>query len=122
MLDEADGIIDAVNDCIHERQANVVILTGGTGVTRRDVTPEALERIFDKKISGFGEMFRHLSFAKIGMSAVQSRAMAGVVDGAYVFSLPGSPSACLDAWDGILLSQLDIRTRPCNFAEMIGRL
>ncbi|MEZ5824142.1 MAG: molybdenum cofactor biosynthesis protein B [Geminicoccaceae bacterium] len=100
----------------------VILSTGGTGVTGRDVTPEALDAVADKKIPGFGELFRWLSFEKIGTSTIQSRADAGLVDGTYVFILPGSPGACRDAWEGILESQLDIRHRPCNFAEMMPRL
>ena len=100
----------------------VILSTGGTGVTGRDVTPEALDDVADKKIAGFGELFRFQSYEKIGTSTIQSRADAGIVAGTYVFVLPGSPGACRDAWDGILLSQLDIRHRPCNFAELLPRL
>ena len=100
----------------------VVISTGGTGITGRDVTPEALAQVVEKDIPGFGEMFRMISFQKIGTSALQSRAMAGVAKGTYLFALPGSPGACKDGWDEILANQLDIRHRPCNFAELIPRL
>ena len=101
---------------------DVIIATGGTGVTGRDVTPEALVAVQDKDIPGFGELFRMVSYQKIKTSTMQSRACAGVVGGTYVFALPGSPGACKDAWDEILVHQLDIRTRPCNFVEMIPRL
>lgn len=100
----------------------VIVTTGGTGVTGRDVTPEALRDVAEKRIEGFGELFRWQSFQKIGTSTVQSRADAGVLNGTYIFCLPGSPSACRDGWDGILKDQLDIRHRPCNFAELLPRL
>jgi len=100
----------------------VIITTGGTGVTGRDVTPEALRDVAEKRIEGFGELFRWQSYQKIGTSTVQSRADAGVLNGTYIFCLPGSPSACRDGWDGILKDQLDIRHRPCNFAELLPRL
>ena len=100
----------------------MVLATGGTGVTGRDVTPEAFFEIYEKEIPGFGELFRMLSYDLIGTSTIQSRATAGVAGGTYLFALPGSPGACRDAWDGILLSQLDIRHKPCNFAELIPRL
>jgi molybdenum cofactor biosynthesis protein B len=101
---------------------DVVISTGGTGVTGRDVTPEALDAVIEKPIPGFGELFRMISFQKIGSSTVQSRAAAGVAKGTYLFALPGSPGACRDGWDDILQAQLDIRHRPCNFAELLPRL
>jgi molybdenum cofactor biosynthesis protein B len=100
----------------------VIIATGGTGVTGRDVTPEAFEAVFEKPIPGFGELFRMLSYESVGVSTIQSRAVAGVAHGTYLFALPGSTGACKDAWDGILQYQLDIRFRPCNFAELIPRL
>ena len=103
-------------------EIDCIITTGGTGLTGRDVTPEAMRGLFDKEIEGFGEMFRWLSHDKIGTSALQSRAIAGVTAGTYVFSLPGSPSACKDGWDNILRYQLDIRHRPCNFVEIMPRL
>lgn len=99
-----------------------VISTGGTGVTGRDVTPEAFAEVYEKEIAGFGELFRQISFKFIGTSTVQSRATAGVANGTYLFALPGSPGACRDGWDHILKDQLDIRYRPCNFAEMMPRL
>ncbi len=101
---------------------DVVLATGGTGVTGRDVTPEAFRAVYEKEIPGFGELFRQLSYAQIGTSTIQSRATAGVCQGTYLFALPGSPNACRDAWDWILGGQLDSRTRPCNFAELIPRL
>lgn len=103
-------------------EVDVVITTGGTGVTGRDVTPEAVAAVCDKLIPGFGELFRTLSFDKIGTSTIQSRAIAGVCAGTYVFALPGSTGACKDGWDGILKHQLDSRFRPCNFAELLPRL
>ncbi len=105
-----------------QKSIDAIITTGGTGVTGRDLTPEALLGLGGKEIIGFGELFRMKSFEKIGSSAVQSRAMAIVVDGCYIFALPGSPSACQDGWDWILSTQLDIRHRPCNFVELMPRL
>ena len=99
----------------------VVITTGGTGITRRDVTPEAVRAVIDKEIEGFGELFRWLSHAKIGTSTIHSRALAGIADKTLIFAVPGSPSACRDAWDDILKSQLDSRFRPCNFVELMDR-
>ncbi len=122
---EKDNITDiqkAVKAWCKNPKIDAVITTGGTGLTGRDVTPEALIGIFDKTIDGFGEMFRAISFAKIGTSALQSRAVAGVLDATYVFALPGSPSACRDGWDEILKWQLDNRHRPCNFVEIMPRL
>ncbi|MEL0143438.1 MAG: molybdenum cofactor biosynthesis protein B [Alphaproteobacteria bacterium] len=105
-----------------DENIEVIISTGGTGVTGRDVTPEALSDVTEKRIDGFGELFRWISFQKIGTSTVQSRADAGVVNGTYIFVLPGSPGACRDGWDDILKDQLDIRHKPCNFAELLPRL
>lgn len=107
---------------IDDQGIDVVISTGGTGLTGRDVTPEAFRGVFDKEIDGFGEMFRYISFQKIGTSSLQSRAVAGVSNGTYLFALPGSPSACRDAWDNLLVYQLDYRHRPCNFVEIMPRL
>lgn len=107
---------------IDNKEIDVVIATGGTGLTGRDVTPEAFRAVFEKEIEGFGEMFRFLSFQKIGTSTLQSRAVAGVAGGTYLFALPGSPSACRDAWDDLLAHQLDYRHRPCNFVEIMPRL
>lgn len=100
----------------------VVITTGGTGVTGRDNTPEVIEKVSEKLITGFGELFRWLSYANVGTSTIQSRATAGVANGTYLFALPGSNGAVKDGWDQILVHQLDIRHRPCNFAELIPRL
>ena len=120
--DEAQDIIAALHGFIADKTIDVVISTGGTGLTGRDVTPEAFREVFDKEIEGFGEMFRFLSFQKIGTSTLQSRALAGVAGGTYLFALPGSPSACRDAWDDLLSHQLDYRHRPCNFVEIMPRL
>lgn len=120
--DDADRIIAQLNHWIDDAGVDVVISTGGTGVTGRDVTPEAFKRVYDKEIEGFGELFRMLSFKLIGTSTIQSRATAGVARGTYLFALPGSPGACKDGWDLILRDQLDSRFRPCNFAELIPRL
>jgi len=107
---------------IADPEIDCVISTGGTGLTGRDVTIEALEAVYQKEIPGFGELFRYLSYQKIGTSTVQSRAMGAVADGTYLFALPGSTGACKDAWDGILSTQLDSRYRPCNFVELFPRL
>jgi len=107
---------------IADPEVDVVISTGGTGVTGRDVTPEAFHAVYEKHIPGFGEIFRWLSWQKVGTSTIQSRATAGVAHGTYLFALPGSPSACRDAWDDILKHQLDNRYRPCNLVELMPRL
>jgi molybdenum cofactor biosynthesis protein B len=120
--DDIDEIQAMLKLWIEDPEIDIVISTGGTGVTGRDVTPEAFRGIFDKEIEGFGEMFRALSMTKIGTSAMQSRAVGGVAEGTYLFALPGSPSACKDGWDEILKYQLDIRYRPCNFVEIMPRL
>ena len=120
--DEEQDIIAALKGFIADKAIDVVIATGGTGLTGRDVTPEAFRAVFEKEIDGFGEMFRFLSFQKIGTSTLQSRALAGVAGGTYLFALPGSPSACRDAWDDLLAHQLDYRHRPCNFVEIMPRL
>ena len=120
--DGAGQIEAALAGWIGDEGVDAVIATGGTGVTGRDVTPEAFEAVCEKTVPGFGELFRQLSYDKIGTSTVQSRAMAGVAGGTWLFALPGSPSACKDAWDGILLHQLDYRFRPCNFVELMPRL
>jgi len=120
--DDIDNITAQLNSFIAEPDIDCVISTGGTGVTGRDVTPEAFRAVFEKEIEGFGEMFRFLSFQKIGTSTLQSRAVAGVAGGTYLFALPGSPSACRDAWDDLLAHQLDYRHRPCNFVEIMPRL
>jgi molybdenum cofactor biosynthesis protein B len=120
--DQVDLIAAKFRAWIDDPAVDVVISTGGTGVTGRDVTPEALDAVIEKPIPGFGELFRIISFQKIGSSTVQSRAAAGVAKGTYLFALPGSPGACRDGWDEILQPQLDIRHRPCNFAELLPRL
>ncbi len=120
--DEIPLVQAIVRAWIDDPQVDVVITTGGTGLTGRDITPEAIESLYEKFIPGFGELFRWQSFATIGTSTIQSRATAGVAGGTYIFALPGSPGACRDAWDGILLTQLDSRHRPCNFVEIMPRL
>ena len=122
VADEQTAIIAQVRVWIADPAIDVVLAAGGTGVTGRDVTPEAFHALYDKEIPGFGELFRALSFAKIGASTIQSRATAGVAGGTYLFALPGSPGACRDAWDGILSTQLDYRHLPCNFVELMPRL
>ena len=120
--DEVAAIVSRLHAWIDDPQVDCVITTGGTGVTGRDVTPEAIERVQDKPIPGFGELFRWLSYQTIGTSTVQSRACACVTRGTYIFALPGSTGAVKDGWDGILASQLDSRHRPCNFVELMPRL
>jgi molybdenum cofactor biosynthesis protein B len=120
--DDQAAIEAALRRCIDDPEIHVVISTGGTGVTGRDVTPEAFVRVIEKDIPGFGELFRMLSYQHIGTSTIQSRALAGVAGGTYLFALPGSTGACRDGWDWILKQQLDVRYRPCNFAELIPRL
>ena len=120
--DEAGLIEEQLRQWIADPSVDAIIATGGTGITGRDVTPEAFKRVVEKDIPGFGELFRMLSFSKIGTSTMQSRAIAGVADGTYLFALPGSPSACRDGWDDILVHQLDNRFRPCNLVELMPRL
>ena len=120
--DDVSAIQACVNNSLSDPDTDCIIATGGTGLTGRDVTPEAFRGLFEKEIEGFGEMFRYLSFQKIGTSTLQSRAVAGVAKGTYMFALPGSPSACKDAWDDLLVHQLDYRHRPCNFVEIMPRL
>jgi len=120
--DDAKRIAARLAGWIADPQVDVVISTGGTGVTGRDVTPEAYERVIEKRIEGFGELFRMLSYAKIGTSTIQSRALAGVANGTYLFALPGSTGAVKDGWDDILVFQLDSRHVPCNFVELMPRL
>ena len=120
--DDFQSIVRQLRDWIADPTIDVVVSTGGTGVTGRDVTPEAFHEVYEKEIAGFGELFRWLSFEKIGTSTIQSRATAGVAGGTYLFALPGSPSACRDAWNDILVHQLDNRFRPCNFVELMPRL
>jgi len=120
--DDVKAIRQRVKAWIADKFIDVVITTGGTGFTGRDVTPEAVEPLFEKRMDGFSTLFTMISVPKIGTSAIQSRATAGVANATYVFCLPGSPGACKDAWDGILLHQLDYRYRPCNFVEIMPRL
>jgi molybdenum cofactor biosynthesis protein B len=120
--DEIEAIRETIKAWVLDPAIDVVISTGGTGFTGRDVTPEALEPLFDKRMDGFSEVFHRISFDKIGTSTIQSRATAGVVGTTFVFALPGSPGACRDAWDGILKAQFDYRHRPCNFVEIMPRL
>ncbi len=120
--DDVAAIRSVVSGWIAARDVEFVITTGGTGVTGRDGTPEAVTVLLEKTIDGFGEMFRSISFAEIGTSSLQSRCLAGVANGTYVFCLPGSPNACATGWDKIIAAQLDYRTRPCNLAELMPRL
>ncbi len=120
--DDVDAIVAWLHEWANDTSVDCVITTGGTGVTGRDVTPEALARMGGKDIPGFGELFRWLSFQKIGTSTIQSRACAIVVHGTYIFALPGSTGAVRDGWEGILNSQLDSRHTPCNFVELMPRL
>ena len=122
LRDEADLIASKLQAWIDDPQVDCVITTGGTGITGRDVTPEAFKRVMEKEIEGFGELFRMLSYQKIGTSTMQSRAIGGVAHGTYLFALPGSTGACKDAWDDILVWQLDVRHRPCNLVELMPRL
>ena len=122
ITDDQPKIVARLEEWIDDPAVDAVVATGGTGLTGRDVTPEAFRAVFDKEIEGFGELFRYLSFQKIGTSTVQSRALAGVAGGTYLFALPGSPSGCRDGWDEILRYQLDIRHKPCNFVEIMPRL
>ena len=120
--DEVDAIRQQVEAWSRDAGVDVVITTGGTGFTGRDVTPEAVEPLFEKRMEGFSAVFHRISYDKIGTSTLQSRATAGVANATYIFVLPGSPGACRDAWDGILGAQLDYRHRPCNFVEIMPRL
>jgi molybdopterin adenylyltransferase len=122
VTDDVEAIRAIVRKWIADEGVDVVITTGGTGFTGRDMTPEAIEPLFEKRMDGFSIAFHMLSHAKIGASTVQSRATAGVAGSTFIFCLPGSPGACRDGWDGILAAQLDYRTRPCNFVEIMPRL
>jgi molybdenum cofactor biosynthesis protein B len=122
VTDDTEKIRAKVQTWIGDPSIDVVITTGGTGFTGRDVTPEALEPLFEKRMDGFAALFLLVSHQKIGTSAIQTRATAGVANATYVFCLPGSPGACRDAWDEILVHQLDYRYRPCNFVEIMPRL
>ena len=120
--DEKNEIKKILVDWIKKKEIDVIITTGGTGLTGRDITPEAIKEISDKNIPGFGELFRELSYKTIGTSAMQSRACAVLANGKYIFALPGSSGGVTDAWDGILKYQLDINHKPCNFVELFSRL
>ena len=120
--DNKDDIKDIINQWLKENNIDVIITTGGTGLTGRDITPEALNEIADKHIPGFGEMFRYISIKSVGTSSIQSRACAVLANGKYVFALPGSSGGVTDAWDQILKYQLDINHKPCNFVELFPRL
>jgi molybdenum cofactor biosynthesis protein B len=120
--DDKDRIFDQVKTWTLDPTIDVVITTGGTGFTGRDVTPDALEPLFEKRMDGFSEVFHRISYDKIGTSTIQSRATGGVANATFIFVLPGSPGACKDAWDGILKAQLDYRHMPCNFVEIMPRL
>ena len=122
VADEVEGLRSRVREWVADPAIDVIVTTGGTGFTGRDVTPEALEPLFAKHMDGFSQVFHALSFDKIGTSTIQSRATAGVIESTFVFCVPGSPGACRDAWDGILRPQLDYRHRPCNFVEIMPRL
>jgi molybdenum cofactor biosynthesis protein B len=120
--DNKSDIVNILKDWIKKSDIDVVITTGGTGLTGRDITPEALDEIADKHIPGFGEVFRNISLKTVGTSAIQSRACAVLANGKYVFALPGSSGGVTDAWDGILKHQLDVNHKPCNFVELFPRL
>ncbi len=122
VTDDVEEIRGQIRAWIERADVDVIITTGGTGFTGRDVTPEAIEPLFEKRMEGFSTVFHTISFPKIGTSTIQSRATAGVAGATYIFVLPGSPGACKDAWDGILAHQLDYRYRPCNFVEIMPRL
>jgi molybdenum cofactor biosynthesis protein B len=122
VTDDVEDIRAKLKDWIADDGVDVIVTTGGTGFTGRDVTPEAVEPLFEKRMDGFSIAFHMLSHAKIGTSTIQSRATAGVAGTTFIFCLPGSPGACRDGWDGILAHQLDYRTRPCNFVEIMPRL
>jgi len=120
--DNKKDIIIILKEWINQKDIDVIITTGGTGLTGRDITPEAVEEIADKHIPGFGEIFRNISLKTVGTSSIQSRACAALANGKYIFALPGSSGGVTDAWDGILKYQLDINHKPCNFVELFPRL
>ena len=120
--DEPTLIKEEISKILKKKKSHVIISSGGTGLTGRDSTPEVLKEIITKEIPGFGEIFRYISFKKIGTSSLQSRAIAGLVNKTFIFALPGSPSACKDAWDEIIKFQLDSTTKPCNLVELMPRL
>ena len=121
VIDDVYQMRAAVSQWIADAAVKVILLTGGTGFTTRDSTPEAVRPLLDTEVTGFGELFRQLSYAEIGTSTVQSRALAGIANGTMVFCIPGSTGACKTAWTGILREQLDINFRPCNFAELLKK-
>tara|TARA_B100000963_G_scaffold350784_1_gene361499 strand:+ start:5032 stop:5562 length:531 start_codon:yes stop_codon:yes gene_type:complete len=120
--DDKNLIVKTFNGWIKSKEVDVIISTGGTGITGRDVTPEAIAQVKDKYIDGFGEIFRYISYKKIASSSIQSRATACISKGTFIFALPGSPGACKDAWENILVYQLDVRNKPCNLIELMPRL
>lgn len=120
--DEVAQIQETIRRWAADPRIDAILTTGGTGLTGRDVTPEAVRPLFEKEIDGFSALMHMISFQKVGTSTVQSRSLAGVIAGTYVFCVPGSPGACRDAWEGILKYQLDYRHRPCNFVEIMPRL
>jgi len=120
--DDRDEIQNQIKTWASDDGVDIIISTGGTGFTGRDITPEAVEPLFDKRMDGFSIIFQKISYEKIGTSTIQSRATAGLIGNTFVFCLPGSPGACKDAWDGILMAQLDYRHKPCNFVEIMPRL
>ena len=120
--DDRDSIAQQLNKWIADRAIDTIISTGGTGLTGRDITVEAMKPLFEKEIDGFSALFHQISYGKVGTSTIQSRACAGIANGTFLFALPGSPGAVKDGWDGILKFQLDIRHRPCNFVEIMPRL
>ncbi len=122
VTDDVEAIRAVVKSWIADETIDAIVTTGGTGFTGRDVTPEAIEPLFEKRMDGFSIAFHMLSHAKIGMSTIQSRATAGTAGATFIFCLPGSPGACRDGWDGILAHQLDYRSKPCNFVEIMPRL
>lgn len=122
VTDDVPAIQNQIDQWIKDTKIDVVITTGGTGFTGRDVTPDAVEPMFEKRMDGFSEVFHRISYDKIGTSTIQSRATAGVAGTTFIFCLPGSPGACKDGWDGILVKQLDYRHMPCNFVEIMPRL
>ena len=122
IVDDVDAIRVIIRRWIADAGVDAIITTGGTGFTGRDVTPEALEPLFEKRMEGFSAIFHRISYEKIGTATIQSRATAGVANSTFIFVLPGSPGACQDAWDGILKAQLDYRNMPCNFVEIMPRL
>jgi len=119
--DEPKKIESHLKKIINDKKCNVIILSGGTGLTGRDSTPEAVKKVLTKEIPGFGEIFRYISYKKIGTSSLQSRSLGGLAKDTFVFALPGSPNACIDAWDEILKFQLDSRTKPCNLVDLMPR-